>query len=284
MSMKNKDQDIRDNETSAVVEDALPSERIQKTLARCGLGSRRQIEAAIKLGQITINRKPVTLGQKLQVGDKIAWKNRAWMVALEQVMPKVLMYHKPLGLVCTRRDEKGRPTVFDKLPQLKGEKWLNIGRLDINTTGLLLFTTDGDFANHMMHPSANIDREYACRIFGEITEEAIKNLLSGVELEDGVAKFSDVQAAGGEDSSNKWFHVALMEGRNREVRRLWESQGVQVNRLKRVRYGGVFLPKHLRQGEFRELNLKELTLLFKDTAYEPAEQKLVVNSIRKGRA
>lgn len=284
MSMKNKDQELRDDETSAVDEDALPSERIQKTLARCGLGSRRQIEAAIKLGQITINREPVTLGQKLQVGDKIAWKNRAWLVELEQVMPKVLMYHKPLGLVCTRRDEKGRPTVFDKLPQVKGEKWLNIGRLDINTTGLLLFTTDGDFANHMMHPSANIDREYACRIFGEISEDTIKNLLSGVELEDGVAKFSDVQAAGGEDSSNKWFHVALMEGRNREVRRLWESQGVQVNRLKRVRYGGVFLPKQLRQGEFRELNAKELAIMFKDTAYEPVQQKLVVNSIRKGRA
>lgn len=261
----------------------LPTERIQKTLARCGLGSRRQIESAIKLGQMTINREPVTLGQKLQVGDKIVWKNRAWQVELEQVLPKVLMYNKPLGLVCTRKDEKGRPTVFDKLPIVKGQKWLNIGRLDINTTGLLLFTTDGDFANHMMHPSANIDREYACRVFGEVNEEIVQNLLAGVELEDGVAKFSDVQAAGGEDSTNKWFHVALMEGRNREVRRLWESQGLQVNRLKRVRYGGVFLPKNLRQGQFRELSPKELDILFKDTQYQPAAQNLVVNSIRKGR-
>ncbi len=261
-----------------------PTERIQKTLARCGLGSRRQIEAAIKLGQININREPVELGQKLQVGDKIAWKNRAWVVEAEHVMPRVLMYNKPLGQVTTRKDEKDRPTVFDGLPKLKGQKWLNIGRLDINTTGLLLFTTDGGLANHMMHPSANIDREYACRVFGEITEEAIQNLLSGVELEDGVAKFSDIQAAGGEEKgANSWFHVAIMEGKNREVRRLWESQNIQVNRLKRVRYGGVFLPKNLRKGHHRELNQKELDILFKDTKFEPAAQTLVVKSVKKGR-
>jgi 23S rRNA pseudouridine2605 synthase len=261
-----------------------PTERIQKTLARCGLGSRRQIEAAIKLNQITVNREPVELGQKLKVGDKIGWKNRAWMVETETVMPRVLMYNKPLGQVVTRKDEKGRPTVFDSLPKIKGQKWLNIGRLDINTTGLLLFTNDGDFANHIMHPSANIDREYACRVFGEITEETIENLLRGVELEDGLAKFSDIQAAGGEENSaNHWFHVAIMEGKNREVRRLWESQNIQVNRLKRVRYGGVFLPKSLRKGKCHELSPKELDILFKDTHYEPPAQSLVVKSLRKGR-
>ncbi|MFC3194743.1 pseudouridine synthase [Marinicella sediminis] len=263
-----------------------PTERIQKTLARCGLGSRRQIEQAIKLGQISINRKPVVLGQKLQAGDKVVWKNRVWVVETESVRPRVLMYHKPTGEVTTRKDEKGRSTVFDRLPKIKGQKWLNIGRLDINTTGLLLFTNDGDFANHMMHPSANIDREYACRVFGEITEENIRNLLSGVKLEDGVARFSDIQPAGDEDnekSANSWFHVAIMEGKNREVRRLWESQNVQVNRLKRVRYGGVFLPKNLRQGECRELNAKELDILFKDTAYQPSDQSLVVKSVKKGR-
>lgn len=261
-----------------------PTERIQKTLARCGLGSRRQIEAAIKLGQITINREPVILGQKLKVGDKIGWKNRAWVVETDVVTPRVLMYNKPLGEVTTRSDEKNRPTVFDSLPKIKGQKWLNIGRLDINTTGLLLFTNDGDFANHMTHPSANIDREYACRVFGEVNEEVIQNLLAGVELEDGLAKFSDIQAAGGEEKgANSWFHVALMEGRNREVRRLWESQNVQVNRLKRVRYGGVFLPKSLRKGKHKELNQKELDILFTDTKYEPAAQSLVVRSIRKGR-
>ncbi len=264
--------------------EVIPTERIQKTLARCGLGSRRQIEAAIKLGQININRQPVVLGQKLQEGDKITWKNRAWVVEAEHVMPRVLMYNKPLGEVTTRQDEKGRKTVFDSLPRIKGQKWLNIGRLDINTTGLLLFTTDGDFANHMMHPSANIDREYACRVFGEVTAEVIDNLLSGVELEDGVAKFSDIQAAGDEDrGSNSWFHVAIMEGKNREVRRLWESQNIQVNRLKRVRYGGVFLPKNLRKGQVKELNIKELDILFKDTRYEPPVSTLVVKSIKKGR-
>ncbi len=257
------------------------TERIQKTLSRCGLGSRRQIETAIKLGQITVNRKSVQLGHKLRAGDKLIWKNRTWLVDTEQVFPKVLIYNKPLGLVCTRRDEKGRPTVFDKLPVIKGQQWFNIGRLDINTTGLLLFTTDGDFAHHMMHPSTNIDREYACRVFGEVTDDVIQNLLSGVVLDDGHARFSDIQAAGGEERHNRWFHVALMEGKNREVRRLWESQGLQVSRLKRVRYGGVFLPKNLRQGQSRELSSKELDILFKDTHYTPASQTLVVNSIRK---
>lgn len=261
-----------------------PSERIQKTLARCGLGSRRQIEEAIKLGQITINRDPVKLGQKLHIGDKILWKNRGWVVDVEHVMPRVLMYNKPLGEVTTRKDEKDRATVFDSLPRLKGQKWLNIGRLDINTTGLLIFTTDGDLANHMMHPSANIDREYACRVFGDINKEVINNLLSGVELEDGLAKFSDIQAAGGEEKgANSWFHVAIMEGKNREVRRLWESQNIQVSRLKRVRYGGVFLPKSLRKGRHRELNQKELDTLFKDTKYNPPIHSLVVKSVKKGR-
>ena len=262
-----------------------PTERIQKTLARCGLGSRRQIEAAIKLQQITINREPVELGQKLRVGDKVAWKNRAWVVESDHVMPRVLMYNKPLGEVTTRKDEKDRSTVFDSLPHIKGQKWLNIGRLDINTTGLLLFTTDGDLANHMMHPSANIDREYACRVFGEVTKEKIQAMLNGVELEEGVANFSDIQAAGSEEDkgANSWFHVAIMEGRNREVRRLWESQDIQVNRLKRVRYGGVFLPKSLRKGKFKELNQKELDVLFKDIKYEPASQTLTVKSVKKGR-
>lgn len=264
--------------------EVVPTERIQKTLARCGLGSRRQIETAIKLGQISINREPVVLGQKLLEGDKISWKNRSWVVESEHVMPRVLMYNKPLGEVTTRQDEKGRRTVFDSLPRLKGQKWLNIGRLDINTTGLLLFTTDGDLANHMMHPSANIDREYACRVFGEITSEVIENLLAGVELEDGMAKFSDIQVAGDEDrGANSWFHVAIMEGKNREVRRLWESQNIQVNRLKRVRYGGVFLPKSLRQGKFKELNPKELDILFKDTHFQPPVATLVVKSVKKSR-
>lgn len=260
-------------------------ERIQKTLARCGLGSRRQIEEAIKLGQLTINKKPAILGQKLAAGDRIVWKNRVWLVEDTLMKPRVLMYHKPEGLVTTRNDELGRPTVFDKLPRIKGQKWLNIGRLDINTTGLLLFTTDGDFAHHMTHPSAGIDREYACRIFGEVDDAMIERLLAGVELEDGPANFTDIQQAAedNERSANHWFYVAIMEGRNREVRRLWESQGVQVNRLKRVRYGGVFLPKNLAQGKHRELNEKELSILFEDSHYQPAYSQLTVKSVAKKR-
>ncbi|MFV0542150.1 MAG: pseudouridine synthase [Marinicella pacifica] len=260
-------------------------ERIQKTLARNGLGSRRQIEAAIKLGQLSINNTPVQLGQKLSAGDRIVWKNRVWLVEETHSKPRVLMYHKPEGLVTTRQDELGRPTVFDSLPKIKGQKWLNIGRLDINTTGLLLFTTDGDFAHHMTHPSSQIDREYACRIFGEVDDDMIQRLLSGVELEDGLANFSDIQRADEdrEGSANHWFYVAIMEGRNREVRRLWESQGVQVNRLKRVRYGGVFLPKNLLQGKYRELNDKELSILFEDSHYQPPASQLTVKSVAKKR-
>ena len=255
-------------------------ERLQKILARAGLGSRRQIEKSIDMGQIKVNQVVATLGHKVVEGDRIEWKNRKWTVTLETPDIQVLMYHKPTGEVSTKNDPEGRKTVFDRLPKLKAQKWINIGRLDLNTSGLLLFTTDGQLANHMMHPSANIDREYACRIFGDISEEHIETLKSGVMLEDGMAQFSDIQAAGGEDHLNKWFHVVIMEGRNREVRRLWESQGVKVNRLKRVRYGGVFLPKQLRQGHHRLLNNKELNILFKDIQYTPADTQLIATPTR----
>ena len=256
------------------------SERLQKILARAGLGSRRQIEKSIDMGQIKINQKVAILGQRVVEGDRIDWKNRIWKVAQETPDVQVLMYHKPTGEVSTKNDPEGRKTVFDRLPRLKAQKWINIGRLDLNTSGLLLFTTDGQLANHMMHPSANIDREYACRIFGDISEEQINKLKQGVMLEDGMASFSDVQAAGGEDHLNKWFHVVILEGKNREVRRLWESQGVKVSRLKRVRYGGVFLPKQLRQGQHRLLNKKELAILFKDINYTPAATQLIASPMR----
>ncbi len=255
------------------------TERVQKVLARSNLGSRRQIEKAIELGQISVNRKVAQLGQQVGEGDKIEWKNRRWRIEARAIYPRVLMYNKQIGEVCTRRDEGGRRTVFEALPRLKGERWINIGRLDINTTGLILFTTDGALANHMMHPSSNIDREYACRVFGEVTEQMLEQLKAGVMLEDGVAQFSDIQPAGGEHA-NQWFHVVLLEGRNREVRRLWESQGVKVNRLKRVRYGPVFLPKNLRLGMHRELQAKELTILFEDIQFTPSETLLSAVSVK----
>jgi len=190
------------------------------------------------------------------------------------------MYNKPEGEICTRHDPEGRKTVFSQLPKLKNDRWVNIGRLDINTSGLLLFTTDGKLANHLMHPSADIDREYACRVFGEVTDEMIENLKKGVELEDGPARFSDIQKAG-EGESNQWFHVVLMEGRNREVRRLWESQGVQVNRLKRVRYGPVFLPKKLRKGQFEELSPRDVKVLYEDVGLESDQHELVAKHVRR---
>jgi len=251
----------------------LAAERIQKVLARSGLGSRRQLEKSIKMAQIYVNGKLVELGCKVSKGDIINWKNRKWLIEGETQEFKIIMYNKPLGQICTRKDEKGRVTVFDNLPELKGKRWVNIGRLDINTTGLLLFTTDGTFANHMMHPSTNLDREYACRIFGEVDQIKLDNLRNGVELEDGKAKFNDIQAAGAGES-NQWFHVTLLEGKNREVRRLWESQDLKVNRLKRVRYGGVFLPKKLRTGQLQELTKGEKSILMQDVKYKPRPTEL----------
>ena len=173
------------------------------------------------------------------------------------------MYNKPLGEVTTRSDPEGRKTVFDRMPNLSEGRWVSVGRLDINTSGLLLMTTDGELANAMMHPSSQVDREYACRILGNVDPAALERLKAGVELEDGPAKFSDIVAAGG-SGENRWYHVTLMEGRNREVRRLWDSQGVMVSRLKRVRYGAVFLPKRMKMGEFKFLTDDDHKVLRED--------------------
>lgn len=254
-------------------------ERIQKVLARSGLGSRRQLEKSIKMAQLYLNGKLVELGQTVVEGDIIAWKNRKWLIESKQSDFKILMYNKPLGQICTRKDEKDRPTVFDGLPELKGQRWINIGRLDINTTGLLLFSTDGNFANHMMHPSTQIDREYACRIFGDVDQVKLDNLRAGVELEDGNARFNDIQQAGAGES-NQWFHVVLLEGRNREVRRLWESQDLKVNRLKRVRFGAVFLPKKLRPGQFQELSKGEKSILLQDVNYQSNDAELIAKFMK----
>ncbi len=260
-------------------ESLVKKERIQKVLARSGLGSRRQIEKAIKMAQIYINGKLVELGQTLNEGDIVNWKNRKWVIEPQDQDLKILMYNKPLGEICTRKDEKGRPTVFDNLPELKRERWINVGRLDINTTGLILFTNDGGFANHLMHPSTKIDREYACRVFGDVDQIKLDNLRNGVELEDGFAKFNDIQQAGSGEA-NQWFHVVLLEGRNREVRRLWESQDLKVSRLKRVRYGGVFLPKKLRMGQFQEFTRGEKNILLQDVGYKVKEVEMVARFLK----
>ncbi|SJZ50821.1 ribosomal large subunit pseudouridine synthase B [Oceanospirillum multiglobuliferum] len=237
------------------------TEKLQKVLARSGMGSRREMERLIESGEITINGKTATLGDRVSMQDMVAIHGRQIKLTAEEDVPRrVIMYNKPEGELCTRNDPQGRRTVFDRLPKLKGERWISIGRLDINTSGLLLFTTDGELANRLMHPSQQIEREYAVRVMGDVQPEHVKNMVEGVMLEDGLAKFTDVQEFGGE-GINTWFHVVIMEGRNREVRRLWESQGLTVSRLKRVRYGSIFLDKRARAGEWIELTQQEIDQL-----------------------
>ncbi|ORU89979.1 MAG: 23S rRNA pseudouridylate synthase B [Cycloclasticus sp. symbiont of Poecilosclerida sp. M] len=237
-------------------------ERIQKLLAQAGLGSRREIERWIVDGSISVNGATASLGDKITVREVVKLRGRIVKLAdkLQRMDTKVLIYHKPAGEIVSRKDPEGRPTVFKKLPKLAAGRWVAVGRLDINTQGLLMFTNDGDLANKLMHPSQQIDREYAVRVMGNITSETAETLVNGVDLEDGRARFEDVQEAGGE-GVNRWFHVVVAEGRNRVVRRLWESQNCKVSRLIRVRYGSVFLPPGLPTGRFELLDKKGLEAL-----------------------
>jgi 23S rRNA pseudouridine2605 synthase len=259
--------------------DAAPLERLQKIMAAAGLGSRRSLEQRIRDGEVQVNGKVAALGRSVREGDTVTFGERRWTVVSRPVEHRTLVYNKPEGEVTTRSDPQGRPTVFDRLPHVRGARWVAIGRLDINTTGLLLLTTDGELANAMMHPSSNIDREYACRIRGEASAEQLAKLLGGVELEDGKARFSDIQPAGG-SGENHWYHVTIMEGRNREVRRLWESQGLTVSRLKRVRYGAAFLPKRLRMGQWRELAPRDHRVLREDTGLPGTASGLSLQGLR----
>ena len=246
-------------------------EKLQKVLARRGFGSRREMEKWISEGRVQVNARVAKLGARVDTLDAISVDGRPLKTDdANYQQRRVLIYNKPDGEVCTRKDPEGRPTVFDRIPQPHVGRWINVGRLDINTTGLLMFTTDGELANRLMHPSYQMDREYAVRVRGEVTDEMIENLKKGVMLEDGPAKFTDIQAApGGEESLNRWFHCVVMEGRNREVRRLWESQGVVVSRLKRVRFGPVFLTSDMRMGRWREMEQAEVDILSKEVGLEP---------------
>jgi 23S rRNA pseudouridine2605 synthase len=257
--------------------------RLQKLLAEAGLGSRRGLEKLISDGQVKLNGTVAKLGDQANLGDTLELSGRRWKVEAAPPSHRCLAYNKNLGEVTTRSDPEGRPTVFDRLPALDNGRWVSVGRLDINTTGLLLLTTDGDLANAMMHPSGNVDREYACRVLGQVTPEALERLREGVELDDGPAHFSDIVAAGG-DGANQWFHVTLMEGRNREVRRLWESQGLRVSRLKRVRYGALFLPNRLRMGEFSELTATDHRVLREDVGLPPVPERLLLKELKPRRA
>ncbi|MEE2820808.1 MAG: pseudouridine synthase [Pseudomonadota bacterium] len=237
------------------------SERLQKALARAGYGSRRKLEIMISEGRVSVNGSIAVLGTKIEREDTVVFDGQLVRSAsLFEKARLVIAYHKPEGEVCTRNDPEGRPTIFDRLPKISQGRWIAVGRLDVNTSGLILLTTDGELANRLMHPSSGIDREYLVRVHGNVTEEQLERLVDGVILDDGPARFTDIfrHPEADPDRRNQWFYVALMEGRNREVRRLWESQGLQVNRLKRVRYGCIFLPSFLKQGHFVELGQREV--------------------------
>ena len=255
-----------------------PTERLQKVMASAGLGSRRALEKRIEKGEVLVNGNPATLGWTVSVKDTIEFEQTRWAVVSQDLQQRSLIYNKPEGEVTSRTDPDGRPTVFDRLPNVRNARWISVGRLDINTTGLLLLTTDGELAHAMMHPSSNVDREYACRIRGLPTAEQLEALRQGVQLADGEARFSDIQEAGG-TGENHWYHVTIMEGRNREVRRLWESQGLLVSRLKRVRYGAVFLPKRLRMGEFSEITAREHEILREDVGLPATSSGLALKFV-----
>jgi 23S rRNA pseudouridine2605 synthase len=238
------------------------TERLQKVLAGAGIGSRREVEQWIRAGRITINGNVATLGQKVSGREKILVDGRP-VPALRKTRPspRVLVYHKPSGEVCTRSDPEGRPTVFDRLPPIQGSRWINVGRLDLATSGLLLLTTDGSLANALMHPSREIEREYAVRVQGTVSDATLERIRAGIPLDDGVARFDRVEHSGG-DASNQWFSVVVSEGRNRLVRRVWEAVDCRVSRLIRVRYGPVQLSRSLRPGHHRLLKDKELEALY----------------------
>lgn len=250
--------------------DTPQAERLQKVLANAGHGSRRQIEEWVTDRRITINGQPAKLGDRVTVEDNIAIDGRILQsYRLETPKRQVLVYHKPEGEVCTRSDPEGRLTIFDKLPKLRNARWITVGRLDFNTAGLLLLTTDGELANKLMHPSTEIEREYAVRILGKVDDAMLERLKRGVILDDGMANFDAIIDAGGE-GINHWFHVILKEGRNREVRRLWESQGVKISRLMRVRYGPITLRKGLRRGQMEELDARDIDTLLRAAGLAPA--------------
>ena len=240
------------------------NEKIQKVLANAGLASRRQIENWLRENRIIVNGKTAKLGDRITPDAKVRIDGReVKLIKSASKKIRVLLYHKPEGEICTRSDPEKRPTIFDHLPLLRNGRWISVGRLDFNTSGVLLLTNNGELANRLMHPSAQIEREYAVRIYGQVTPEMIKKLKKGVRLEDGEAHFEQITDAGG-DGTNHWYHVIVKEGRNRFVRRLWESQNVNVSRLIRVRFGSILLPRFLRKGKWMELEKQVVTQLSKE--------------------
>ncbi|PIE83071.1 MAG: 23S rRNA pseudouridylate synthase B [Candidatus Contendobacter odensis] len=259
------------------------SERVQKFLARVGVASRRRIEEWIRQGRVTIDNVPAQLGAQVKGTEAISIDGRLIQVSDIQSRRRVLAYYKPVGEVSSRRDPEGRPTIFDRLPVLRSGRWIAIGRLDISTQGLLLLSNDGELANRLMHPSSQVEREYAVRVLGQVTPAMLQCLQEGVLLEDGLARFDEIREAGGE-GVNHWYHVILREGRNREVRRLWESQGVAVSRLIRVRYGSVVLRRGLSPGHWDELDEAQMRALLQTAGYPLQDPKPDASKPRSARA
>ena len=248
-------------------------ERLQKALASAGLGSRREMETWIAEGRIQVNGETATLGSKISSRDVVKVSGRRVYLRFEDKRTRILIYHKSEGEIVSRDDPAGRTSVFDNLPKLRGAKWIAIGRLDFNTEGLMIFTTSGELANHLMHPRFEVEREYAVRVLGELSEEMIRKLLDGVELDDGPAKLQSLFVAGGE-GANRWYRIVIMEGRKREVRRLFEHLGLTVSRLTRIRFGPVSLPPQLRRGQKTELDDDQVAQVLQWAGMDPSPRRM----------
>ena len=254
-------------------------ERLNKALSSLGVASRREVEEMIVAGRISVNEQPAHIGQKVTPADRIRVNGKLVQLRFQTKVPRVVIYHKPEGEIVSRDDPEGRPTVFENLPKLRHGRWISVGRLDFNTSGLLMFTDDGGLANRLMHPRYEMEREYAVRLLGQLDEAQIERLKTGIELSDGVARFSSVEDRGGE-GANHWYHVVLSEGRNREVRRMFEALELTVSRLMRVRYGPVLLPAGLKRGKWEDLDENRVCQLAGAPA--PAVQK-AAGKARKSR-
>ncbi len=241
---------------------ARADEKLQKVLARAGLGSRREMERWIAAGRVAVDGRPARLGDRVGARARISVDGRPLASRRAEPGRRVILYHKPPGEISSRKDPEGRRAVFDGLPALRAGRWVAVGRLDFNSSGLLLFTTDGELAHALMHPASAIEREYLVRVRGHVDAATLRRLRAGVMLDDGMARFSDIQDGGGE-GANHWYYVVLMEGRTREARRLWESQGCEVSRLKRTRFGHLVIPSRLRQGQWLELGRGDVARLYR---------------------
>lgn len=281
------EQEVRETSNAAAAESAPEGEKLQKVIARSGHASRRESERLIAQGRIKIDKRVAQLGDRVAGAERIYLDDKELFIAWQKPKQRVLIYHKPPGEICSRNDPEHPNTIFDDLPSLKVGRWISVGRLDINTSGLILLTNDGELANKLMHPSSEIEREYAVRVLGEVTDDDIAQLKEGVALDDGMAHFDKVSYVGGQ-GANHWYHVTLKEGRNREVRRMWESLGITVSRLSRVRYGLVKLPRWQKPGRWEDMEEKDMMALYESVSLHVIEPETdhrgrIVNPAQKGR-